>query len=111
MADAQKLMELLGSGGLARFVLITVGLMILIKLVDAVLEIAKKWRKTGSVEEQRRSCDTKFANDQRRLDALEAGQEVLVYGVSELLGHANHNGNAEEMIKAEQRLKRWLYER
>lgn len=111
MGDAQKLAELLSNGGFATFLVIAVGILTIIKLVDTVAEIAKKWRKNSSVEEQRRSCDTKFANDQRRLDALEAGQEVLVYGVAELLGHANHNGNAEEMIKAEQRLKSWLYER
>lgn len=111
MGDAEKLVELLSGEGLASFVLILVGLLCLIKLVDGAIEIAKKWRKNGSVEEQRKTCDQKFASDKKRLDTLEAGQDALVYGVAELLGHALHNGNSDEMAKAEQKLKKWLYER
>lgn len=111
LGDAEKLVELLSGGGLASFVLILVGLLCLIKLVDGAIEIAKKWRKNGSVEEQRKTCEQKFASDKNRLDTLEAGQDALVYGVAELLGHALHNGNSDEMAKAEQKLKKWLYER
>lgn len=111
MGDAQKLTELLSGGGLVNFVLILVGLMSLLKLVDSVWEIVKKWGKGKSVDEQRKSCDAKFASDQKRLDTLEAGQDALVYGVAELLGHALHNGNSDEMARAEQKLKKWLYER
>ena len=111
MGDAQKLTELLSGDGLLNFVLIIVGLMSLLKLIDSVVDIIKKWRKGKSVDEQRKSCDAKFANDQRRLNTLEAGQDALVYGVAELLGHALHNGNSDEMVKAEQKLKKWLYER
>lgn len=111
MGDAEKLLELLSGNGLATFLMILVGVFALLKLVDSGVEIIKKWRNNASVEEQRRTCTQKFANDQRRLDALEAGQDVLVYGMAELLGHYLHNGNTEEMAKAEQKLKRWLYER
>ena len=111
LGDVEKLLALLEGGGFASFLLILVGLLTIIKLVDSVGDIVKKWRSNGSVEEQRKTCSQKFANDQRRLDALEAGQDVLVYGMAELLGHYLHNGNAEEMAKAEQKLKKWLYER
>lgn len=112
LGDAQRLTELLSGDGLINFVLILVGLMSLLKLVDSVIDIIKKWGKGGkTVDEQRKSCDAKFANDQKRLDTLEAGQDALVYGVAELLGHALHNGNSDEMARAEQKLKKWLYER
>ncbi len=111
MGDAQKLTELLSGDGLINFVLIILGLMSMLKLIDSVVDIIKKWSKGKRVDEQRKSCDAKFANDQRRLDTLEAGQDALVYGVAELLGHALHNGNSDEMAKAEQKLKKWLYER
>lgn len=111
MGDAQKLTELLSGDGLINFVLIIVGLMSLLKLIDSVVDIIKKWGKGKSVDEQRKSCDAKFAKDHQRLDALEDGQAALAYGVSELLGHALHNGNSDEMAKAEQKLKQWLYER
>lgn len=111
MGDAQRLAELFSGDGLIDFVLIIIGLMSLLKLIDSVVDIIKKWGKGKSVDEQRRSCDAKFANDQKRLDTLEAGQDALVYGVAELLGHALHNGNSDEMAKAEQKLKKWLYER
>lgn len=111
MGDAEKLLTLLADGGFVSFVMIMVGLLCVIKLVDAAAEIVKKWRKNGNVEEQRKTCDQKFASDQKRLDTLEAGQDALVYGVAELLGHALHNGNSDEMAKAEQKLKKWLYER
>lgn len=111
MGDAKMLMDALSGGGLATFVMVLAGVLCLIKLLDAGIEIAKKWRKSGSVEDQRKSCEQKFATDKRRLDALEAGQDALVYGVAELLGHALHNGNSDEMEKAEKKLKTWLYER
>lgn len=111
MGDTQKLLELLSGNGFATFLLILVGLFALLKLVDSGIEIIKRWRSNASVEEQRKTCAQKFASDQHRLDALEAGQDVLVYGMAELLGHYLHNGNTEEMAKAEQKLKKWLYER
>lgn len=111
LGDAEKLLELLSGNGLATFLMILVGIFALLKLVDSGLEIIKKWRSNASVEEQRKTCSQKFASDQRRLDALEDGQDVLVYGMAELLGHYLHNGNTEEMAKAEQKLKNWLYER
>lgn len=116
MGDAEKLVELLSGGGLASFVLILVGLLCLIKLVDGAVEIAKKWRKNGSVEDQRKTCDQKFANDKRRLDDFEKRlddmqelQKATAFGVSELLGHELHNGNTEQMIDAEKRLKECIF--
>ena len=111
MGDAEKLFGLLSGDGLSSFIMICIGLLCIIKLVDSAAEIAKKWHKNGSVEEQRKTCEQKFASDKNRLDTLEAGQDALVYGVAELLGHALHNGNSDEMAKAEQKLKKWLYER
>lgn len=111
MGDAQKLIEALSGNGFSTFVLIVVGLLSLLKLFDSAVDIAKKWSKGKSVEEQRKSCGEKFASDQKRLDKLEDGQAALAYGVSELLGHALHNGNSSDMEKAEQKLKTWLIER
>ncbi len=111
MADAEKLLSLLDGGGIAAFVLVLVGILTLIRLLDAAWDIARKWRRNSSVEEQRRTCEQRFTSDRQRLDKLEAGQDVLVYGMAELLGHYLHNGNADEMAKAEQKLKKWLYER
>ena len=111
MADAEKLLALLHNGGIGVLVLSLVGILTLIRLLDAAWDIFRKWRRNGSVEEQRRTCEQRFDRDRQRLDKLEAGQDVLVYGMAELLGHYLHNGNADEMAKAEQKLKKWLYER
>lgn len=111
MADAEKLLALLQNGGIGVLVLALVGILTLIRLLDAVWDIFRKWRRNSSVEEQRRTCEQRFDRDRRRLDKLETGQDVLVYGMAELLGHYLHNGNADEMAKAEQKLKKWLYER
>ena len=111
MADAEKLLALLQNGGIGVLVLALVGILTLIRLLDAVWDIFRKWRRNSSVEEQRRTCEQRFDRDRQRLDKLEAGQDVLVYGMAELLGHYLHNGNADEMAKAEQKLKKWLYER
>lgn len=116
MGDVEKLMGLLSNDGFVSFVMIVVGLLCLIKLFDAGAEIVKKWRKNGSVEEQRKSCDQKFANDKRRLDDIEKRlddmqelQKATAFGVSELLGHELHNGNTEQMIDAEKRLKNCIF--
>lgn len=111
MADAEKLLALLQNGGIGVLVLALVGILTLIRLLDAVWDIFRKWRRNSSVEEQRRTCEQRFDRDRQRLDKLETGQDVLVYGMAELLGHYLHNGNADEMAKAEQKLKKWLYER
>lgn len=115
MGDAEKMLDAM-SGGLANFFLILVGLMCLLKLLDAVLEIAKKWRKSSSLEVQRRDCDIRFASDKRRLDAVEHRiddmqemQTAMAFGVSELLNHELHNGNTEAMVAAEKRLKDCIF--
>lgn len=62
--------------------------------------------------------DRKLANDKQRIDALstqtrdnEEGQRVLCRGVLALLNHALHNGNGDEMEKAQQSINDYLIEK
>ena len=62
--------------------------------------------------------DRKLANDKQRIDALSAqtrdneeGQRVLCRGVLALLNHALHNGNGDEMEKAQQSINDYLIEK
>lgn len=116
VSDAQKLVEIAQGGGIATTVLVLVGLMILLKLVDSVVDIVRKWRKRGNVDEQRIVCNERFASDQRRLDSLEEaqkhlvkGQKILMRGVAEMIGHDLHNGNREAMEESEKELKDFIF--
>lgn len=69
--------------------------------------------------------DRKLANDKARIDehtrvlgalsartdGLEAGQKVLCRGVLALLNHELHNGNNDEMEKAQQGINNYLIEK
>lgn len=62
--------------------------------------------------------DRKLATDKQRIDTLSAktnnneeGQRVLCRGVLALLNHELHNGNSDEMEKAQQGINDYLIEK
>lgn len=112
MGDAQKAMEYLNGQSLLTALFVLIAIIAVLKVLDSGVELVKKWKsKNPDVNAQKKSCDAKFANDDRRISDLEDGQRLIVRGVCELLGHELHNGNTQEMSQAENDLKKWLYER
>lgn len=61
--------------------------------------------------EWRRSVDEKLSNDKERIDGLEEGQRAICRGVLALLNHELHNGNSDEMEKAQAGINNYLIER
>lgn len=81
--------------------------------IGKAVDVIRGWLKPGS--ERHKDVHTKLATDKARLDAhekeineLRDGQRVICSGVQALLDHALHNGNAQQMQDASNKLTEWL---
>lgn len=78
----------------------------------SLLDKIKNARKPAeNAAEWRRSVNEKLANDKERIDGLEEGQRAICRGVLALLNHELHNGNSDEMEKAQAGINNYLIER
>lgn len=87
---------------LVAFSLAVWGLIDKIKNAHKPAENAAVWR---------RETDNKLAKDKERIDSLEEGQRAICRGVLALLNHELHNGNTDEMERAQNGINNYLIER
>ncbi len=79
---------------------------------DKAIDIVKKWKAPST------DVAKKLANDKIKLDEhdeairdLHQGQQVLCGGITALLDHELHNGNASQMEAARDDLMKYLKEK
>lgn len=83
-----------------------------IATVGKAIDVIKGWRKPSKTQEERLSvCEAKLDTEHKRLENLEEGNRALCRGVLALLNHELHNGNTEEMEKAQNGINNYLIER
>lgn len=94
-------------------VVVILALLGVVATVMNAIDAVHKLRKPGS--DRQKKIDEKLDNDKARLDAherelaaLRDGQRVICSGVQALLDHELHNGNADQMQDASNKLTSWL---
>ena len=94
-------------------VVVVLALLGVVAAVGKAVDVIHGWFKPGS--DRQRDVNTKLATDKARLDAhekeigeLRDGQRVICGGVQALLDHELHNGNAQQMQSASDKLTEWL---
>ena len=90
------------AAALIAFTLGVWGLIDKIKNAHKPAENAAEWR---------RSVEERLKADKARLDSLDNGQKAVCRGVLALLNHDLHNGNNEEMERAQKTITEYLIER
>ena len=90
------------AAALIAFTLGVWGLVDKIKSAHKPAENAAEWR---------RSVETRLKADKERLDSLDDGQKAICRGVLALLNHELHNGNNDEMERAQKGITEYLIER
>ena len=84
--------------------------------VGKALDVIKGWRKPALDTEK--SVEEKLASDKLTLDrhekeiaGLQQGQSLMLQGITALLDHAIHNGNSDQMEKAQHDITNYLIHR
>ena len=84
--------------------------------IGKAIDVVKAWRKPAI--DTNKTVEEKLAADKRMLDRheeelrdLRRGQSLILQGTNALLEHAIHNGNTDEMVKAQREITHYLIER
>ena len=94
------------------FFVVAAAIVVFVGGILAIIAQIKNLRKPSSdFAHWRIQVDTKLDNDNKRLKTLEEGNKALCRGVLALLNHDLHNGNSDEMEKAQQSINDYLIEK
>ena len=84
------------------FGIVLLALLALVVLIGNVVKTIQGWKKPhDDLEKWRRDVDTKLANDNTRLAALERGNNVVCRAMLALISHSI-NGNSKDKLEASQ---------
>lgn len=90
---------------------ISVALIIMAAMItiDKVIDIVRKWKKPQvDVVEKLKNDKDRLDEQEKKIEKLEKGVQVINQGVIALLDHEMHNGNGEQMQKARNEIQHYL---
>ena len=90
---------------------ISVALIIMAAMItiDKVIDIVRKWKKPQvDVLEKLKNDKDRLDEQEKKIEKLEKGVQVINQGVCALLDHELHNGNGDQMDKARNAINDYL---
>ena len=94
------------------FVIVLVAIMAFVVLLGNTLKVFKEWRTPAVNEEQwRKSVDDSLTDNSERIEALEAGNRVIMKALVAIMSHEINGNSVDKLQKAMSDLNEYLIDK